>query len=73
MGYCQVCKCKWNGLNACHCTGCHKTFKSLSGFDKHRRDFKCLDPLEIGMEMDSRGIWRTPIGPGGLTWLKSQT
>lgn len=62
MGSCR-CGEKWTGLNRCHCggLGCHRTFNSLGAFDKHRKDFKCLDPLEIGMQMSETGIWGTPM------------
>jgi hypothetical protein len=61
MGYCIVCKERWTGMNRAHCTGCHRTFNSVGGFDKHRKDLKCLDPESIGMEMNEKGIWSTPM------------
>ncbi len=61
MGSCRKCRTKWTGLRRCHCSGCHKTFNSVGGFDKHRKDFKCLDPLDLKMEMDDKGIWAVPM------------
>ena len=61
MGFCLKCKEKWTGANRCHCTGCHRTFHSVGGFDKHRKNFKCLDPIDLGMEMDEKGIWSTKM------------
>lgn len=60
MGYCGVCKERWKGTSKAHCMGCHRTFKSVSGFDRHRRDFKCLDPADCGMLM-KEGIWARPM------------
>jgi len=31
------------------CSGCKILFTSMSAFDKHRRDLKCLDPAEVGL------------------------
>ncbi len=62
MGYCIRCTTRWEGKNKAHCTACHRTFKSVSGFDKHRRDFHCLDPAEIGMVLKN-DAWTTPMDP----------
>lgn len=43
-----------------HCRGCHRTFGSVSGFDRHRRGGACLDPAGLGM-VETRGVWRTPM------------
>lgn len=61
MGYCRKCKERRVGLAQSHCTGCHRTFKSANAFDQHRRNFQCLDPLEIGMRADERGVWSKPM------------
>ena len=61
MGYCRKCREKWTGLARVHCISCHRTFNSVSGFDEHRRGFKCTDPLEIGMKMSDLGIWARPM------------
>jgi len=70
MGYCIKCKERWTGSGKAHCTGCHKTFRSVGGFDKHRRDFTCYDPADIGMEMDENGCWFTPMPKEVLDILK---
>jgi hypothetical protein len=42
-----------------HCSVCHETFGSVSGFDRHRRGGQCLDPTEItGIHRTDTGIWR---------------
>ena len=61
MGYCQKCGEKWRGLGAAHCSGCHRTFRSVGGFDAHRVQFACVDPEELGMEMNKEGVWRKPM------------
>lgn len=44
---CNGCEKRWTGLKSAHCVGCHLTFTSVSGFDTHRRDYKCLNPAII--------------------------
>lgn len=41
---CGGCDSRWTGLIAAHCARCHLSFTSVSAFDTHRRDGKCLDP-----------------------------
>lgn len=61
-GYCKKCRCKWTGLRRSHCSGCHQSFNSVGAFDRHRtKDFKCLDPLDIGLELNNEGYWREPM------------
>ena len=64
---------------ACHCTACHRTFSSVSGFDAHQRmsgDGKiiCLDPM-VARDRKGREIWTVRPGTGiyvlashGHTW-----
>jgi hypothetical protein len=42
----------------CAAEGCHITFGSVTGFDRHRRGGQCLYPAGIGMHTDRNGIWR---------------
>lgn len=44
----------------CAADGCHRTFGGVSGFDRHRRDGRCLDPAPLGYT-EIRGIWRQPL------------
>lgn len=48
---CGGCATRWGGVSRCHCSGCHRTFAGLDGFDAHRRDVRgvgtCLDPAGI--------------------------
>lgn len=41
-----------------HCSSCHVTFGSVSGFDRHRRGGECVDPRQLAMHRDRNGIWR---------------
>jgi hypothetical protein len=42
-----------------HCTVCHSTFGGVTGFDKHRKDGWCLNPVTLKMALNDRGVWRT--------------
>jgi hypothetical protein len=43
----------------CAAAGCHHTFGSVRGFDRHRRAGACLDPAMIsGQHLTEAGIWR---------------
>lgn len=61
MGFCLKCGDRWTGAKRCHCTGCHNTFSSPGGFDRHRRDFICQDPRELGMVRGENEVWVTPM------------
>jgi hypothetical protein len=61
------CGARWAGENLCHCSVCHLTFMSVSGFDKHRvgpvGQTRCRTPEEltaVGMEPNESGHWRKP-------------
>ena len=41
-----------------HCGACHRTFGSVTGFDRHRRNGECVDPATLPMHTDARGVWR---------------
>jgi hypothetical protein len=56
---CQTCGKDWTGFKRCHCGACHLNFTSLSAFDKHRKDFKCLDPAKRGL-VERDGYWGAP-------------
>jgi hypothetical protein len=44
-----------------HCAACHVTFGGIVGFDRHRRDGRCLQPIDLGMADNGRGVWRVPM------------
>lgn len=62
---CAGCAHTWTGLAFAHCSGCHRTFSSVSGFDRHRLRGQCVNPAERGLQLDVLGIWRLPTGPAG--------
>jgi hypothetical protein len=66
-GYCR-CGVTWAGENLCHCSVCHLTFLSVTGFDKHRTGpigaTRCRTPdqlTEVGMQPNEAGHWRRPM------------
>ena len=46
----------------CPVDNCHHTFTTVSNFDKHRRNGRCLDLATIGMAPNAWGL-RTGIKP----------
>ncbi|NMO00854.1 hypothetical protein HH308_06455 [Gordonia sp. TBRC 11910] len=59
---CPRCPAWWTGRAACHCSGCHETFTSVSGFDAHRRGSACKTPQETGLVRADRDWpgWQHP-------------
>lgn len=51
-------KCKRPSPAQAHCSVCHETFGSVSGFDHHRRAGVCHNPDFIGMVEGRGGVWR---------------
>lgn len=46
--HCRECGATWNmATNTAHCAACHSTFKSPSGFDRHRVDGVCVPPADL--------------------------
>jgi len=43
-----------------HCGACHHTFGGITGFDRHRRAGECINPRDLGLHADPRGVWRQP-------------
>ncbi len=69
MGFCVQCGERWKSLSWAHCTGCHRTFKSVSGFKKHRVDSGCKNPEDCGMVL--RGdIWLSEITSKNIEILR---
>lgn len=42
------------GSAMAQCSNCQRIFTSVSGFDRHRRDGKCLDPARTGLVQRER-------------------
>jgi hypothetical protein len=41
----------------CKCSGCGEVFKTVKGFEAHRRDRQCLDPRTINFVFVD-GAWK---------------
>jgi len=39
----------WTGRDRNHCGSCHETISSVTGFDAHQKDGKCVSPGAVGM------------------------
>ena len=57
---CQKCGKSFNGLNACHCTSCHESFRSANAFDRHRAKFQCIEPSQVKLIRYDDGMWGFP-------------
>jgi hypothetical protein len=64
----------WTGLSQAHCTGdatgngCHQTFGSVRGFDRHRPKGRCEDPATLTTRT-GEPVYRADNGPHGTTWV----
>lgn len=61
-----TCSCgrQWRGVAEAHCRTCCAHFKSVSGFDEHRRNGTCADPATLtrrdggpAFRLDDHGRW----------------
>lgn len=60
---CPSCKREWTGKKECHCTVCHRHFSTVDGFDGHRPDGRCIDPLKARARGNSLREKETMWGP----------
>lgn len=51
----------WTGRDRNHCGSCHETISSLSGFDAHQPDGKCVPPGSVGLVARPQ--------PWGVLWV----
>lgn len=53
---CGGCPATWTAQGAAHCAAakCHRTFGSVTAFDKHRKSGTCQHPLVVGMQWSAR-------------------
>ena len=52
-----------DGSRRSHCAGCHRTFTSVSAFDRHQTlndGSHCHDPAIRGLIQRPDGVWRHP-------------
>jgi hypothetical protein len=45
------------GTNRCLCSACGRFFGGVNGFERHRNGFQCVDPIDLGLPLNSRGYW----------------
>lgn len=62
---CGGCSNRWTGNQRAHCAaaGCHRTFSSITSFDRHRsrrgEHGSCLHPESVGL-VERGGVWGMP-------------
>lgn len=63
---CSGCPTTWTGASRAHCSGCHRTFSSVTAFDAHRfapsqtRPGTCTDPARL-LRTHRDGTPATPL------------
>lgn len=57
----------WTGTQTSHCGGCHRNFAGLTAFERHRRDFACLDPA-TALNPRGKPLFEAVDKPYGLLW-----
>jgi len=70
-----ACKQWWTGAERSHCGGCHRTFTSLTSFEKHRKGLRCNDPTTVGLVARQKPygeLWGLPAPDGGYAGLRSE-
>jgi hypothetical protein len=64
-----ACQQWWTGTERSHAGCCHRTFSSLSAFDRHRKGGRCNDPATVGLvarQMPYGLLWSWPGPDGGM-------
>ncbi|MGW6695598.1 FDXHR family putative zinc-binding protein [Rhodococcus sp. NPDC054953] len=62
----------WTGAQRAHASCCHRTFSSLSAFDRHRKGLTCNDPAEVGLVARPKPfgeLWGWPAPEGGYAGI----
>jgi hypothetical protein len=77
---CGGCPTTWTGVGRCHCSGCHRTFSTVSAFDLHRRlsgrHGSCVDPATLARQtgapvlVEHTGVWTFPAMDAGTLALR---
>ncbi len=47
----------------CRCAACDETFSGITTFDQHRVEGRCVNPAEVGLEIQNRtrgSLWADP-------------
>jgi hypothetical protein len=56
----------WSGTSKCLCWACRQLFGGVTGFERHQRRGKCLDPATVGLVL-REGVWIRPLEHGLFT------
>lgn len=57
-----LCQTYWSGLRTIHCITCHETFTAPSALDRHRANYQCRPPADVGLvRVDSVRVERHGI------------
>ena len=64
-------ECRLPSAAQAHCPTCHRTFGGVGGFDAHRRNGACRDPVTVGYE-NQGGVWRKPMTAQSLAQLRGR-
>jgi len=59
------------GSPVSQCPTCDRVFSTVANFDKHRKDGRCIYPEDVGLSLNEKGIWRTPMSNNDAKRLKS--
>lgn len=46
LARCGGCDRRWTGLKECHCATCHEHFSTVTNFDAHRVNGRCVKPAK---------------------------
>lgn len=52
------------------CSVCHEVFGGITYFDQHRSNGWCINPVDLGFVVGSRGTWGLPMDPAVLNRLR---
>jgi hypothetical protein len=70
LAVCGGCTATWRSKRLAHCGGCHRSFGSVSLFDRHRLGYgdhgRCEDPAFLMRHRMALvdGVWREPARSG---------
>ena len=67
---CGGCGSTWSGLSRCHCSRCHRTFATVTVFDRHQVAARCVDHSQIPARLTEGILFEdTRSGPSRVVRL----
>jgi len=66
-GMCGRCARRWTSLVEAHCPSCHRHFSTAAGFDMHRREGACVDPVTLSGRRSMHVVDRVD----GAVWVRA--